>query len=88
MFYRLNDVQYMPNNPHNTIYPRSFKTLDGFTKVALDCGTDVILKHKKSNITLLSSKERHEMAKLHGLLTNLRHIIPSSHNNPFRNNTN
>ena len=49
IFYILNDVQYMPNNPHNTISPSALKTLDGFTKVAHDCGTDVIFKNKMAH---------------------------------------
>ena len=36
----------MPNNPHNKISPSALKTLDGFTKVAHDCGNDMIFKHK------------------------------------------
>ena len=46
MFYILNNVQYMPNDPHNKISPSALKKLDGFIKVAHNCGTDVIFKHK------------------------------------------
>ena len=46
IFYILHDVQYMLNNPHNTIYPSALKSMDGVIKATHDCGTDMLLKHK------------------------------------------
>ena len=36
----------MPNNPHNTISTSALKIMDGSIKVAHECGTDILLKHK------------------------------------------
>ena len=46
----------MLNNPHNMISPSALKTIDGFTKSAYDCETDVLLKHKNRMSHYFSSK--------------------------------